>query len=173
MPRADREAIALIRRLGLDEPPISVNFAAERLGATVVREDFSNDDVSGVLIRDDGDTVIGVNKHHARTRQRFTIAHELGHLLLHAGKPVILDKARVNFRDATSAMASDRDEIQANAFAAELLMPRELVVQHARIIADQYPDAHEDVLVGKLAELFDVSTDAMNFRLINLGIIWR
>jgi len=171
--RADREAIALLDRLGLDQPPIPVEDIAAKLGAIVMRDDFSDDDVSGLLIRESDEQVIGVNKTHSSTRQRFTIAHEIGHLLLHAGKPVILDRARVNFRDAVSGMATDNDEIQANAFAAELLMPRDMVMAESRRLALEHPVEDEDALLQILADRFEVSAEAMNFRLINLGIIWR
>jgi len=171
--RADREAIALLDRLGLDQPPIPVEDIAAKLGAILMRDDFSDDDVSGLLIREGDEQVIGVNKRHSRARQRFTIAHEIGHLLLHAGKPVILDRARVNFRDAVSSMATDYDEIQANAFAAELLMPRDMVMAESRRLASEHAAEDEDALLQILADRFEVSAEAMNFRLINLGIIWR
>ena len=61
-------------------------------------------------------------------RQRFTIAHELGHRALHPGRELILDvPVRVNLRDKTSSMASDIEEIEANAFAATLLMPEQMI----------------------------------------------
>jgi Zn-dependent peptidase ImmA (M78 family) len=62
--------------------------------------------------------------------QRFTIAHELGHLLLHDGIEVRVDKHfRVNLRSSESSKAEDVEEI---AFAAELLMPRDFLLRDAR-----------------------------------------
>jgi Zn-dependent peptidase ImmA (M78 family) len=64
----------------------------------------------------------------AFVRQRFTIGHELGHLTLHHGHDLILERlVRLNFRDATSSTANDEEEIEANHFAAELLMPHDFL----------------------------------------------
>ena len=42
--------------------------------------------------------------------RRFTVAHELGHLRLHRGRPLILDTdTRVNFRDTVSSMATEHE----------------------------------------------------------------
>ncbi|USK87293.1 ImmA/IrrE family metallo-endopeptidase [Peribacillus asahii] len=51
---------------------------------------------------------ISVNKNHSRQRQRFTIAHELGHFLLHKGTAIHVDRNfRVNFRNGASSQATD------------------------------------------------------------------
>jgi Zn-dependent peptidase ImmA (M78 family) len=103
-------------------------------------------------------------------RQRFTIAHELGHRALHPGRELILDvPVRVNLRDKTSSMASDLEEIEANAFAATLLMPEQMI----RDQLNQLPPARRrepDAAAEALARIFKVSTPALNFRLINLGL---
>ncbi|MGH7751081.1 MAG: ImmA/IrrE family metallo-endopeptidase, partial [Candidatus Dormibacteria bacterium] len=62
--------------------PINVEYIAQRLNATV-RYAKLGADLSGMLIRDGDRTIISVARSHAKVRQRFTIAHELGHLLLH------------------------------------------------------------------------------------------
>ncbi len=63
-------------------------------------------------------------------RQRFTIAHELGHFFLHrASSTVFVDAAPIFFRDESSSNGSQREEIEANAFAAELLMPEDAIRQ--------------------------------------------
>jgi Zn-dependent peptidase ImmA (M78 family) len=132
---------------------------------------FEDGDVSGMLLREDGmPPVIGVNTAHATVRQRFTVAHELGHWALHPGRLVIFDRPmRVNRRDSVSAMATDREEIQANAFAAALLMPERIVRQR---VSELPPDEGRDPdrAAARLASVFDVSTLAMSFRLINLGL---
>lgn len=141
---------------------------ARYLGAEVVRERLGRD-VSGLLFRDDGRVLIGVNDLHSPKRQRFTVAHEVGHLALHRGRPLLLDHVRVNFRDANSSTATDTEEIQANAFAAEILMPRAMVMAEARrLMAD--PKSTEGSIVSDLAQGFDVSDQAMEYRLINLGL---
>jgi Zn-dependent peptidase ImmA (M78 family) len=140
---------------------------ARALGVQVVRKTLA-DDVSGLLIRPEaGPPAIVVNKGHPRVRQRFTIAHELGHLVLHRGRPVLVDHVRLNLRDARSRAAVDVEEIEANAFAAELLMPRSLMVAELNRAAARSDSAR---LAADLAEGFGVSKEAAEYRLVNLGI---
>ena len=170
MPKAEVEARRIRAETGASDLPIDVERVAARLGAEVVFEPMSRD-LSGLLYRDGERTVIGVNSVHAPARQRFTIAHEVGHLVLHAGRPVVLDHVvRLNFRDPRSGTATDAEEIAANAFAAELLMPRELVIAEVGR-ARARGDALDPSFVRALAVGFDVSGEAMGNRLANLGLI--
>lgn len=167
MARADVAAKTLLEKFSVAKPPIDPYWLAEQLGATVVPQELAQD-VSGMLLRNDGQQVIGVNKAHAKNRQKFTVGHELGHLLLHRGRPLILDTdLRINYRDTISGMATDREEIEANRFAAALLAPEEMV----RVSAAKTSARSADQLVDVLAREFDISVQAMSFRLMNLGII--
>jgi Zn-dependent peptidase ImmA (M78 family) len=160
--RADEAAERLLREFGIDKAPIQPNAIAEGLGAIVVTQELEPD-VSGMLVRESDGLIIGVNKHHAPVRRRFTIAHELGHLELHRGRVLILDTpVRFDFRDG----ASSQEESEANRFAAALLMPQEMVVR-AAAGASRDPDQ----LIKSLARKFQVSPAAMGYRLINLGIL--
>jgi len=148
--------------------PIDVEEIARLRGARVVYEQM-DPELSGLLYRDGETVVIGVNSAHHENRQRFTIAHELGHLVLHQGRPVVLDHVvRLNFRDPLSGTATDTEEIQANRFAAELLMPADLV----RVEAGRAREARnplDDHFEQALAQGFGVSAEAMKNRLTNLG----
>jgi Zn-dependent peptidase ImmA (M78 family) len=65
-----------------------------------IKLDKVDDNLSGFLFREKKNrqrSVIGANKSHHRHRQRFTIAHELGHFLLHEGETVHLDEHRNSF----------------------------------------------------------------------------
>ncbi|MEU6602384.1 ImmA/IrrE family metallo-endopeptidase [Streptomyces flaveolus] len=167
MARSDAAAKALLGQLGIDQAPIDPVLIAEKLGVLVVPQDMP-DDVSGMLLRREDEQVIGVNRQHHERRQRFTVAHELGHLRLHRGRPLILDTdTRVNFRDTVSSMATDREEMEANRFAAALLAPEVMVRRAAR--EAEFSTAKQ--LVQLMARHFDMSEMAMNYRLINLGII--
>ncbi|MCD2190990.1 ImmA/IrrE family metallo-endopeptidase [Actinomycetospora soli] len=169
--RAEISAENLLTAYGPREVPVDVEQLAKSCGVDVVPQHFEDGDVSGMLLREDGVApVIGVNTAHSRVRQRFTIAHELGHWSLHPGRLVIFDRPmRINRRDSVSAMATDREEIQANAFAAALLMPERLVRQR---VSDLPPAQRRDpeAAAGELARSFDVSRLAMSFRLVNLGL---
>ncbi|WP_405444682.1 ImmA/IrrE family metallo-endopeptidase [Streptomyces erythrochromogenes] len=167
MAKADVEAVRLLERFGVTEPKIDPADLAQKLGVIVVQQKMTAD-VSGMLLRRGEEKVIGVNDAHAPVRQRFTVAHELGHLVLHRGRPLILDTGtRVNFRDSVSSMATDREEMEANRFAAALLAPETMVRRAVREI--QFTTA--EGLVKELAQRFGVSATAMNYRLLNLGII--
>lgn len=163
----------LLREFGFEQAPIPVDLVASRLGARVYYQPFDSPDVSGMLFREDGKPpIIGVNDKNADVRKRFTIAHEVAHLVLHPGQPLILDRhVRVNFRDATSSTATDEQEIEANAFAATLLMPRSLVRDRLQHHLDADLHASDEELVHRLADDFSVSDQAMQYRLINLGLL--
>ena len=171
MPKAEVEARRVRAETGASDLPIDVERIAAQLGADVVFGSPMSRDLSGLLYRDGERTVIGVNSVHAPARQRFTIAHEVGHLVLHAGRPVVLDHVvRLNYRDPRSGTATDAEEIAANGFAAELLMPRELVIAEVER-ARARGDALDPSFVRPPATGFDVSAEAMGNRLANLGLI--
>src|SRR4029077_13565981 len=106
-----------------------------------------------------------------KVRQRFTIAHELGHLQLHKGRSLILERQmHVNFRDATSATITSREEMEANQFSAELLMPHELLERALKSLLKGRPLSDAD-LVARLAARFEVSRQAMEYRLASSGLL--
>jgi Zn-dependent peptidase ImmA (M78 family) len=162
----EKRAIAILEEFGVREPPTPVEEIARRLGAQVTYDAFEGD-ISGMLYRDGDTAVIGVNSRHATTRQRFTVAHECGHLLMHKGQPVYIDRfVRVNWR----AGESHREEREANAFAAELLMPRDLIkTELARVAKVRQPTLRD--VAADLAGRFRVSEEAMTYRLTNLGLL--
>lgn len=169
MKKAEAIARAILQKFNVQKAPVPVEQIAKKLGAALQFEPFDGDeDISAMLFRDGERTVIGVNAKHVRTRQRFSIAHECGHLQLHKGKMYV--DARVNFRDAVSSQAVDPEEIEANAFAAELLMPKFLVLAELKNAIDKHKSHDAEVLADALARTFEVSKQAMEFRLRNLGL---
>jgi Zn-dependent peptidase ImmA (M78 family) len=147
--------------------PLPLESIARGNGIEVVRDPLSNgEDVSGFYYRDGTHRVIGVNSAHPRVRQRFTIAHELGHALLHDVEGVHLDRAFM-FRDRMSSLAIDPKERDANAFAAELLMPEQEILDAVR---QDGLDITDDAAMKRAAKRFGVSVQALGFRLANLGV---
>ena len=112
----EAEATALLSRLKLGKNlPIRVESVAQVLGVDIKYEPFS-EDLSGILVKEPSRTVIGVNSSHAITRQRFTIAHELGHFILGHKGDLFIDKtlrspAVVVRRDGKSSLGTDAEEI--------------------------------------------------------------
>ena len=160
--KAAREAL---ERAGATRLPIDVKQVAQA-HEIEVREETNGGDISGFLMRKGNQSVIGVNASHHPNRQRFTIAHELGHYFLHQFEGVHLDKTF--HRSGLSSLGISTEEIEANAFAAELLMPDHLV---RRAVASFEGDLVSDSGIDKLAESFEVSAQAMSIRLANLGFI--
>lgn len=165
-----RSVVKLLNAIGVDSPPIPVERVAKHLGARVSRVPLAGEKaLSGLLYRAGGETIIGVNKRHPAPRQRFTIAHEIGHLVLHDRDALHIDRGfPMRLRDARSSQAVDPDEIAANAFAAELLMPTAMVLGD---LEGQAVDYEEEQAIRCLAERYEVSLQAMIFRLVNLGLL--
>jgi len=151
-------------------PPIPVWQIAEAEGAEVTLREFNNE-VSGLLLRTGSSSIIAVEKSQSKNRQRFTIAHELGHLLLHTGKELRVDTAfRVNLRSPESSKAEDVEEIESNSFAASLLMPEAFI---QRDVGNLVLDIEDTERVQELANRYEVSTQAMTIRLLNLLSLGR
>lgn len=160
------QARRLLQDSGCYRLPVSVDAVAAHLGAKVSYEDFE-DDLSGVVIVKDGKRAIGVNKHHHPNRQRFTIAHEIGHLVLHyqnSRNDLHLDKKWSYFR---AAGQSDKTEIEANRFAAELLMPATLLKD---LVTSKNFDLDSDIHTSELARSLAVSEQALAIRLVDLKL---
>ena len=130
-------------------------------------------DVSGALIALDGSYGITVNSNHAPVRKRYTVAHELGHKILgHKSGDHVDWGFMVLRRDSRSSEAIDNQEIEANSFAACLLMPRKMLRSDVEELQDYYGEVHlSSENVSGLAKQYGVSTTAMSYRLMNLGLM--
>jgi Zn-dependent peptidase ImmA (M78 family) len=138
------------------EFPVPVESIAEDLfGLEVERRDL---EVSGMLFP--AERRILVNAAEPETRQRFTIAHELGHWVCQClegrTEPIYCRAEEIGVDPAAKAL-----EREANVFAAEVLMP-DLPVREAFALAPE--PAH-------LARHFGVSEEAMRWRLFNFGLV--
>lgn len=139
-----------------DTAPVRLSALAKALGVAVKAATLAPG-ISGE-IRPEGDSyVIRVNRHDPPKRQRFTVAHELAHFLLHRDQIEQGLEDNVLYR----SKLSDTREAQANRLAADILMPQQLI--------DQCREAAEDKGVGDqvlyMSEVLGVSEDAMKIRL--------
>ena len=161
---ARSKAVDLLRRCDVQHPPVPVEDLARECGA-VIRREMLDSDMSGMVYRlNPSRAVIGVNTKHSTTRQRFTIAHELGHLLLHDSEQLHFDdKFVIGFRNTESSLAMDPKEVEANQFAAELLMPISLLRRDLQALGSF--DADSDEVIVNLASTYEVSTAAMAIRI--------
>ena len=155
----------LLRKYKIKASSIPVDEIAEKEGASIMFKQFNNE-ISGLLLRQGDNAIIAVEKDQPHTRRRFTVAHELAHLMLHHGKELRVDtKFRVNLRSPESSTAEDVEEIEANAFAAALLVPETFLKKDLEGVVFDVEDTEQ---VDKLAKRYDVSTQAMTIRLVNL-----
>src|SRR5689334_9073653 len=151
--------------------PVPVEKIAKMLGAEL-RYSPLNVELSGMVFVKDGTPILGVNALHHPNRQRFTIAHEIAHLRLHREhitNTVHVDKGfRVSIlrRDATSAAGTERLEIEANQFAAALLIPRK-ILDH--VLAETRIDIDDEAGLESCAKKFKVSKATLEFRIRNLS----
>lgn len=154
----EREAQAILSRHWNGNVPVDVEAIAARMGVEVLRGDLGA--ISGqVRTTDDGRTVVTINPNESRVRQRFTLAHELGHVALGhlRGRSQLLRDDSNTFR-----MSAGPQEREANAFAAALLMPAD-AVRYA--LQNGMAKTLDD-----MARLFRVSKAAMYWRVNNLGL---
>lgn len=145
----------LIKSAKVTQAPVSLQVVIQQLQKEYdleVKRMNVGDKVSGILVRcqkvDDDYTVIGFNENHHWHRRRFTIAHEIGHLLL---------------GHVCSGNQDDRsyNENEANIFAGELLIPTSLIKKDYT--------KHSDL--KKLSELYRVSPTAMTIKLMEARVI--
>ncbi|WP_218132892.1 ImmA/IrrE family metallo-endopeptidase [Dyadobacter soli] len=149
--RAKGEAIRLLQQFGLEKPPVNPMEIAQHLGVKVSFVEFEKklNNISGFY--DFEEDTIFVNMDEYPLRQTFTIAHELGHRILHAEWAKSPDY-KVLMRDDMGA--NDAKEAEANTFAANLLVPR--------FMLDKY---WEIATTTQLSGLFAVSVPVIKNRI--------
>lgn len=177
--------LELLEMVSIVDAPVDVFAIAQTLPITV---DTSIDidgriNLSGeIKLDNDRKPVIWVNPLEAPNRQRFTMAHELGHLI----NDVVpnLDKVGVNDEFHDGAINLKRDgrqeprEYAANEFAAQLLMPSEFIIKNAKATIKALKELYGENFkipkadfIARLSSVFQVSEQAMEIRLKRLGII--
>lgn len=117
--------------------------------------------ISGQIKREGDGYVIRVNRHEARERQRFTIAHELSHFLLHKD---MIDSSPDGIKDNVlyRSGAPELIEYQANRLAADIVMPMACL---KKTLHEDFKGIVTDTTIEILAARFQVSKAAMEIRL--------
>jgi len=166
---ARRLALVLLKDAKVKKPPVPIEELAMLLKAKIRYEPFAGQLYGMVHRNSNGTAVIGVNSMDAPNRQRFTIAHEIGHLLLHKNDDLHVDeRSPIGLRNDRSSLAVDEKEIEANQFAAELIMPAEFLDKDIRRLPD---DIEAEEAVTRLARKYQVSEQAMTIRLSALKLL--
>lgn len=145
--------------------PVDVEGLALALQIRVERQNLLNE-ICGMIKKFDDKYIIILNQNDSITRQRFTIAHEIGHFIYHKPKigdgivDDVLYRQPPENRKLNQQNVNEQDEQLANNFAANLLMPKHLIDQITNDIGSFDPI--------KLAERLNVSTQAIKIHLENL-----
>ncbi len=161
---AERDAEKLLQgwwtTTAKDRPlPVDPMALAHRLGIRVQTDVLPADESGRIEIPADGVAAITLNRWDSKNRQRFTCAHEIGHYIRREASGQRWHSF-TDYRDTLAGLGVDNEEIYANQFAAALLMPAHLVHRW-----------FERESIEKLAPRFGTSTQAMNLRFRNLGLL--
>ena len=148
--------------------PLNIVDICNKMGIIVQETVEFPDNVSGVIFKENGNYYILVNKNHSIGRKSFTIAHELGHYILHKdlldkeNELVSYIKSKENGKDypiLARGLEYNKRETEANNFAAKILMPKNEFLKKCE----------EFQTIEEVAEYFGVSVVAASIRANVLG----
>ncbi|RJP28010.1 MAG: ImmA/IrrE family metallo-endopeptidase [Candidatus Omnitrophota bacterium] len=159
---ASKIAQKALKEAQVNAPPVDVNKILNGLRINFLPYSFP-DKVSAILLKDNNMLVIGVNKNHPPNRQRFSIAHEIGHYLLGHYKEIFVDTAEISEGrfEAADEEHNKVQEQEANYFAGELLMPSDMLKKDFLKLKN----------VEEIAKLYQVSKEALWIRLLKLKLV--
>jgi len=159
---AARVAQKLLADIDAKNPPININQILTNLGIKLLPYHFP-EKISAVLLKEGHMIVVGVNESHHPNRQRFSIAHEIGHYMLGHYRDIYVDDAAISEGqfDVSENEHSKVQEQEANHFASELLMPSAMLKQDFQKISN----------IDEIAKLYKVSKDALWIKLLKLKLV--
>lgn len=157
-------ALDLLKTMGVKSFPVDPITLSHKLGVKVVESAFP-DNISGALIKERGsDPIIAINGKDSNNEKRFSCAHELGHYIYRtetmAGDKDVDKYEYVDLRGEEASNGTNPDEIFANQFAANLLMPKKEVKK----VYKKFKTLPHNMV----ARHFGVSASALKHRLTNL-----
>jgi Zn-dependent peptidase ImmA (M78 family) len=143
------------------EIPVRIGYLSKLLGISSIKVTQLPIGISGQISKEEQGYVIRINKNESRERQRFTIAHEISHYLLHKD---LIDLSPNGISDSVlyRSGASRQVEFEANKLASYLILPRDRLRQ---IVDLEYSGETFEVMLEKLAGRFEVSKAAMEIGL--------
>lgn len=160
------------------KPPIDVDEIAKMLNIKVITAaDNNNPFIIGKIEFDNDNPVVTINPYENSygPRRRFTLAHEIAHYCMHSDKTSGFVDTRKEM--SRSGAYWDEHESEANTFAAQLLMPKTLLIKEANKLIENYKQEFNGekipskYFIDHMSSVFDVSTPAMEYRLKNIGIL--
>jgi Zn-dependent peptidase ImmA (M78 family) len=155
--KAEQEALRVLQENYITSAPVPIVDLLEFIGLGLIRSEFADGEISGVI--DLEKKYLYVNKNDSFERQRFTIAHELGHWILHRSEMQSNKEIAVLYRRSIGTSENPAWEQEADCFAGNLLVPEFLL---KRTIAElEKTGLAEDAL---LAKQFEVSRPVIGYR---------
>jgi Zn-dependent peptidase ImmA (M78 family) len=177
----DKKAEELLRSFDLHRFPVDLDSVVEKLGIDVKKSiSFEKSHCGEISIS--GETAsIWINDLTPPNRQRFTLAHEIGHYINDIEPLLASNETEKSFIDDEKTLwrggQKKPEEYRANKFAAALLMPRDLVVQESKDLIEvmkketKRKKVSKKDFISRMAEMFNVSEQSMQIRLEVLGVI--
>jgi Zn-dependent peptidase ImmA (M78 family) len=140
------------------------------------KPDFRDMKTTGSIKVVENEPMIWANpfKNKFKERKRFTLAHELGHFMLHIAPLGSINNFQPILDESLSFNRDDNwnyKEMEANNFAAQLLMPVEFIKKEIERIHTQNGNMSQEEAIEVLAETFNVSSQAMEYRLKSIGAL--
>ena len=151
----------LLVQNGVKKPPVPVEEIAQHEGFVIKYLEGEPNNFSGILHREL--KAIGINAEHPKVRQKFSIAHELGHFLLQ--HPQEEESLSVNDESAEWKVC----ESEANEFAGELLVPRDLL----KLECNNLKNKPIGEIVQAMTITFNVSRDVLIIQLSKHGLLMK
>jgi len=158
-----KETEKILKKFSVTSAPVNVEDISQKLGIEIGYAPSTK--YSGMLIRKaDGKVLMGINNSENPGRMRFSIAHELGHFILHPKDTVTID-----YRNKEYISTKPKKEKVADVFAANLLMPESFIKKDFKNVTSEGIFFENNLI--DLADKYKVSSEAMRYRLINLNLI--
>lgn len=159
MDKYENKITSILQQHNITKFPLDIISLLDLEGFIIIKEDI--DGLSGAIYVDSDKDIkaIIVNKNHSVARRRFTLAHEYGHYILHNGTGGVYAH-----RDDSAYDRFSNKELDANSFAAQLLMPASEVHELIKDIK------YNSLRILAMQEKFGVSKEAATNRLRNMGL---
>lgn len=144
----------------MGEVPVKVGAMARALGLRVLSSTLDLGISGEIRPSDDAEAgfVIRINRHEVKHRQRFTLAHEIAHYLLHSERIEHGIVDNVMYR----SKLPNRLETEANKLAADIIMPRPIIRQW---LQNNFSIGYSSNNLPEIAKAWRVSEEAASIRL--------
>ncbi len=163
-----KEALQIIQKHHILKPKVNLKQIIESDSELIILEKELPNHISGALRVEGKKGTILINRGHSPERKNFTLAHEYAHFVLHRENINTHVDENLFFRDDN---VKNKREIEANQFAAEILMPTFMIINEIKKYQKNI-QFNIDIFCINLAKKFNVSYQAMLIKLQEVGFIF-